>query len=91
MKKFGTQNRRNFMKAAGVTALMSAAGSGSAMGMGMGQSRGGSGKGYNFDDIYSRIGINSNNHLLLLVPLRSVQNMKTMVMKRFLIATIKRL
>ena len=53
MKKFGAQNRRNFMKAAGVTALMSAAGSGSAMGMGMGQSRG-SGKGYNFDDIYSR-------------------------------------
>jgi len=58
MKKFGAQNRRNFMKAAGVTALMSAAGSGSAMGMGMGQSRG-SGKGYNFDDIYSRIGVNS--------------------------------
>ncbi len=59
MKKFNTQSRRNFMKGAGVTALMSAAGSGSALGMGMGQSMGGSGKGYNFDDIYSRIGHNS--------------------------------
>ncbi|MDG1858236.1 MAG: twin-arginine translocation signal domain-containing protein, partial [Emcibacteraceae bacterium] len=58
MKKFGGQTRRNFMKAAGVTALMSAAGSGSAMGMGMGQSSMG-GKKYNFDEIYSRVGVNS--------------------------------
>jgi cystathionine beta-lyase len=59
MKKFSGQSRRNFMKGAGMTALLSAAGSGSALGMGMGQSMGGSGKGYNFDEIYSRIGVNS--------------------------------
>ncbi|MDG1996600.1 MAG: aminotransferase class I/II-fold pyridoxal phosphate-dependent enzyme [Emcibacteraceae bacterium] len=58
MKKFGGQTRRNFMKAAGVTALMTAAGSGSAMGMGMGQSSS-RGKKYNFDEIYSRVGVNS--------------------------------
>lgn len=57
MKKFNGQNRRNFMKGVGVTALMSAAGSGASMAMG--QSMGGSGKGYDFDEIYSRIGVNS--------------------------------
>jgi len=57
MKKLNGPSRRNFMKgAAGVTALMSAAGASGALAMG--QSRGG-GKGYNFDDIYSRIGHNS--------------------------------
>ncbi len=61
MKKFKGQGRRSFMKGAGMTALLSAAGSGSAFGMGagMGQSSGGSGKGYDFDEIYSRIGVNS--------------------------------
>ena len=34
MKKFNGQNRRNFMKGVGVTALMSAAGSGASMAMG---------------------------------------------------------
>ena len=58
MKKFKGTNRRNFMKgAAGVTALLSAAGTSSALAMG--QSRGGSSKGYDFDEIYSRIGVNS--------------------------------
>ena len=58
MKKFNGSSRRNFMKgAAGVTALMSAAGTGSAFAMG--QSRGGSGKGYDFDEVYSRVGVNS--------------------------------
>jgi cystathionine beta-lyase len=58
MKKFKGTNRRNFMKgAAGVTALLSATGTSSALAMG--QSRGGSSKGYDFDEIYSRIGVNS--------------------------------
>ncbi|MBL4602487.1 MAG: twin-arginine translocation signal domain-containing protein, partial [Emcibacteraceae bacterium] len=57
MKKINGQNRRNFMKGVGVTALMSAAGSGASFAMG--QSSGGSGKGYNFDEIYSRVGVNS--------------------------------
>ena len=57
MKKFNGQNRRNFMKGVGITALMSAAGSGKALSMG--QSMGGTVNGYNFDEIYSRVGVNS--------------------------------
>lgn len=57
MNKFKGRNRRNFMKTAGVTALLSAAGAGGALAMG--QSRGGSSSKYNFDEIYSRVGVNS--------------------------------
>ncbi|MBT5186396.1 MAG: aminotransferase class I/II-fold pyridoxal phosphate-dependent enzyme [Kordiimonadaceae bacterium] len=57
MKKVMGQNRRNFMKGVGMTALMSAA-AGSNGAFAMGQSRGRRSK-YNFDEIYSRVGVNS--------------------------------
>lgn len=56
MKKFNGQNRRSFMKGVGMTALMTAAGSGTSMAMGQSSSRG---KKYNFDEVYSRVGVNS--------------------------------